>query len=174
MGREGRNTWAITPLTMRGEIAMPETTTNSSVIKALERFEACLETPMIPGEMENWAKNLREAYQELAPVLDEHLQTVHRPMIQQIAVDDPELLRHTEEMKSADKETREMFDRLQQWIEQLPEVASKVEPDEKRLDEHIASIIRDGLAFVMHVRKQETVLSTWHQESMCRVRGNVD
>lgn len=153
---------------------MSRTTANSAVIDAVERFEVCLETPLVPGEMENWASALRDAYRELAPVLDDHLQTVRRPMLRQIATDDPELLCHTEEMKRADKETLERLDRLRQWIEQLPDVASKIEPDEKRLEEHIRSLIRDGLELVMHVRKQETVLNTWYQEAIFRDRGNVD
>jgi hypothetical protein len=95
-------------------------------------------------------------------------------MLKQIAIEDPELLCHTEEMKRADQETLETVDRLRQWIEQLPELAAQVEPDEKRLEEHISSLIHDGLDLVMHIRKQETVLSTWHQEAMFRDRGNVD
>lgn len=153
---------------------MPHTTTNSAFIDALERFEVCLETPLVPGEMEGWAESLRNAYHELAPVLRHHLSTVHYPMLKQIATEDPELLCHTEEMKRADHATLETFGRLQQWIEQLPDVAAKIEPNEKRLEEHIGSLIHDGLELVMHIRKQETVLSTWHQEAMFRDRGTVD
>lgn len=149
-------------------------TTNTAVIDALERFEVCLETPLIPGDMEKWAGALRDAYHELAPVLYDHLRTVRHPLLTQIAADDPELLCHTEEMKRADKETLRTFDRLRQWVEELPEIATKIEPNEKRLEKHIGNLSRDGLEFVMHVRKQETVLSTWHQEAMSRVRGNVD
>lgn len=157
-----------------GEMTMPRTTTNSALIDALDRFEVCLETPLVPGEMEGWAESLRNAYHELAPVLNAHLRQVHRPMLAQIASEDPELLCHTEEIKHADQVTLETFDRLRQWVEQLPDVVAKIEPNEKRLEEHIGSLIRDGLELVMHIRKQETVLSTWHQEAMFRDRGTVD
>lgn len=153
---------------------MSRTTTNTAVSDALDRFEVCLETPLVSGEMENWAGALRAAYRELSPVLSDHLRTVHRPMLKQIATEDPELLCHTEEMKRADLATLETFDRLRQWIEQLPNDAENIEPDEKRLEVHFGNIIHDGLEFVMHVRKQETVLSTWHQEAMFRDRGNGD
>lgn len=153
---------------------MTQTTTNTAMIDALARFEVCLETPLVPGELENWAASLRSAYHELVPALNDHLRAVHHPMLKQIAIEDPELLCHTEEMKRADQETLETVDRLRQWIEQLPELAAQVEPDEKRLEEHISSLIHDGLDLVMHIRKQETVLSTWHQEAMFRDRGNVD
>ena len=149
--------------------------TNTAVIDALERFEVCLETPVIPGEMEHWAAALFDAYGELSPLLNNHLCTVHHSLLQQIAREDPGLLCHTKEMKLADKETLETFERLRPWIEQLPEVATKIEPDEKRLETHVDSLIHDGLEFVMHVRKQETVLNTWHHEALCRDHhGDVD
>lgn len=153
---------------------MSQTTTNTAVIDALERFEVCLQTPLVSGEMENWAWALRDAYHELVPALNDHLRTVHQPMLKQIAIEDPELLCHTEEMKRIDQETLETINRLRQWIEQLPDLAEQIEPDEKRLEEHIGSLIHDGLELVMHIRKQETVLSTWHQEAMLRDRGNGD
>lgn len=153
---------------------MTQTTTNTAAIEALERFEVCLQTPLVSGEMVNWAGALRAAYRELSPALSSHLRTVHRPMLKQIATEDPELLSRTVEMQNADEVTLETFNRLQQWIEQLPDTAAKIEPDEKRLDEHVASLVHDGLEFVMHVRKQETVLSTWHQEAIFRDRGNGD
>lgn len=153
---------------------MSRTTINSAVIDALERFEVCLQTPMVSGELENWSTALRAAYRELSPVLSDYLRTIHRPMLKQIATEDPELLCRTEAMQRADFETVETLDRLRQWIEQLPDVATKIEPDEKRLEKHVHSLIHDGLEFVMHVRKQETVLSTWHQEAMVRDLGNGD
>ena len=153
---------------------MSQTITHTAVIDALERFEVCLQTPLVSGEMENWAANLRTAYRELSPALSDHLRTVHRPMLKQIAAEDPELLCHTEEMKRADLETLKTFERLRQWIEELPNDAANIEPDEKRLEDHIGNLIHDGLEFVMHVRKQETVLSTWHDEAICRDNGSGD
>lgn len=153
---------------------MSHLTLNTEFAEALERFQISLETPLISGEMESWADCVRSAYRDLASVLHEHVREVHRPMIKQISTEDPELLCHIAGIEQADSSNLDAFDRLGQRIEQLPGLVAKIEPDEKRLEDHLSRLIQEGLELAMQLHKQETVISTWHDEALFRDRGTID
>ncbi len=147
---------------------------NTEFAEALERFQISLEIPVISGEMESWADCVRSAYRGLTPILHEHIRAVHRPIIKQISAEDPELLCQIAGVERGDNANLEAFDKLGQRIEQLPGLATKIEPDERRLEDHLNQLVKDGLELAMQLHKQETVLSTWHDESVFRDRGTVD
>ena len=76
-----------------------------------------------------------------------------------------------ERLKSGDDDTQDQFDKLRESTNRLAAKASKVEPDESRLEEDLVALTELGLAFVIHARKQEIAIDTWQQEAIYRETG---
>jgi len=153
---------------------MLRTESNSELIDAVEQLEVSLEAPVVPGDMVSWATNVRQACEKLQPILDEQIREVHPRTIKQIAAEDPELSARAVNLKNEDEESLRQFERLWTWVSRLPKRVSEVEPDEGVMEDELKELIDEGLKFVLHVRRQETAIKTWMNESLFRDRGPVD
>ncbi|HLJ11096.1 MAG TPA: hypothetical protein VKU82_07900, partial [Planctomycetaceae bacterium] len=76
-----------------------------------------------------------------------------------------------ERLKSGDDETRQQFKNLRERSHRLTMKATKVEPDESRLEDELVALTELGLAFVIHARKQEIAIDAWQQEAVYRDTG---
>ena len=137
----------------------------------LQLLETCLETPRVSGELERWIAEVQGNVALIGRLLPKQIERQHAARLRQIAVEDPELNGEVERLKSGDNDTQEQFDKLQEWTDRLATKASKVEPDESRLEEELVALTALGLAFVIHARKQEIALDTWQQEAIYRETG---
>lgn len=153
---------------------MLRTEANSKMIDAVEQLEVSLQSPVVPGEMVGWAEAVRKAVIDLHTPLNEQFNLVHHQTIKQIEIEDPELAARAENLKNADDENMQQFERLLNRVDTLPERVSRAEPDEGSMESELQEIIDDGLQFVLSVRGQETAIDTWMNESVCRDRGAVD
>ncbi|NQV27884.1 MAG: hypothetical protein HQ518_26335 [Rhodopirellula sp.] len=153
---------------------MLRTESNSVLIDAVERLEVALQTPFVPGEMVNWAKAVRRSLTALHLPLNEQLNQVHHRTIKQIALEDPELSTRAVNLKRADEQNMQQFERLLQRVQNLPERVNQAEPDEGSMESELQEIIDDGLKFVLAVRGQETAIDTWMNESLNRDSGDGD
>jgi hypothetical protein len=146
-------------------------TQQSEFREALQLLETCLETPRVCGELERWMADVKKNVDLIGTLLPRQLERQHAARLRQIAVEDPELNAAVEHVKTGDDETREQFEKLREQTNRLAAKASKVEPDELRLEEDLVAFTALGLAFVIHARKQEVAIDSWQQESLYRDTG---
>lgn len=138
---------------------------------ALRLLETALETPRVSGELEPWVAEVQKNVDLLGSLLSVQLDRQHASRLRQITNEDPELHAHVARVTSGDDTTREQFAKFSDWTKRLTKKASKVEPDEERLEEEVVEFIEFGLAFIIHARKQEVAIATWMQESLYRDTG---
>src|SRR5260221_10967812 len=146
-------------------------TQQSEFRDALQSLEACLETPRVSGELERWIADVQKTVELIGTLLPRQLERQHAARLRQIAAEDPELNAAVEHVKTGDGETREQFENLRERTNRLATKATKVEPDESRLEEELVAFTALGLAFVIHARKQEVAIDSWQQESLYRDTG---
>lgn len=141
---------------------------------ALEQFEISLQTPVVPGELANWAEEVKTAFDEVADQLQRRLDRDHPDQFAQIEHDDPGLSPRVEELRTEDELLRKELEELRPRVEALANAAPAVEPDEARVDQPTEQTIRQGLALVLRARRQEVAAATWLVESLDRDRGVAD
>lgn len=154
-------------MTMPGE-------TSSDLQQSLARLEECLETPLVPGELEAWIKTLRQAVGAFGPLFRRQVGEVHAAELSEIGSEDPELFGRVNELLHEDERNLQRFQFLERSIETLSELISEIEPDETRFKQHVDDLVEEGLQFVIAVRRQEVAIRTWLQEAFNRDRGDVD
>lgn len=138
---------------------------------ALKRLATSLQTPVIPGELENWSVAVRNAAGAANGELQQQIATVHASEYAQIVKEDPELFRQVEQLKEGDRASLERSDSFRIKLDALMKIASHSEPNELRAQEQVKNVVDEGLALVMHVEKQEVARRTWLQEAFNRERG---
>ena len=146
-------------------------TKNSEFRDALHSLETCLETPRVSGELERWIGEVQKNVALVGTLLPAQIERQHAARLRQIAVEEPELNAEVGRLKSGDVDTQEQFDKLREWANRLGSKATKVEPDESRLEEELDGLTALGLEFVIHARKQEIAIDTWQQEAIYRETG---
>jgi len=138
---------------------------------ALQLLETCLETPRVSGELERWIAELHRNVAVIGTLLPRQIARQHAARLRQIAAEDPGLNGEVERLKSGDDDTQAQFDKLRDWSNRLATKASRIEPDESKLEEELVALTALGLEFVIHARKQEIALDTWQQEAIYRETG---
>lgn len=142
--------------------------------QALERLETGLQTPVVPGELPNWAEEVQAAFREVDEQLRLQIEQCHPDQFAQIEQDDPGLSPRVEELRTEDDVLRRELEELRPLIDALAEGAPRVEPDEGLAERSLERTIRQGLALVLRARRQEVAASTWLVESLDRDRGVAD
>ena len=141
---------------------------------SLDRFETCLVTPVMSGELISWVGEAQSAWDEFLPHVRQHLSELHPRQYKEISKADPELLPRTEKLQAEDaaiEEDGEVFERL---IHRFAEHAPKFEPDEEKIAKPLKDLVDAGIAFVTRVRKQEAAVQAWFMEAFTRDRGVAD
>lgn len=145
-----------------------------ALTEALAAFETSLPTPFVPGELESWVRDARDAVSRFDPLLRTRLVRVHDPELQQIATEDPDLLSRVEDLREGDRRSLADLASLRRTLDSLDVLAPEREPFETKLEGQLDELVRQGLDFVLHVRRQEVALRTWLQEAYDRDRGTLD
>ena len=140
------------------------------VLGALER---CLETPIVPGELELWLDEARSATQQAEALLEFELNQRHPEILADIEQQDAELSPRVDQLRAGDCISRDLLRELQNRLSRLSRTPG-LTPDERRGDDEVAAVIETGLRFIIHARTQEVSLETWLAESFERDRGTVD
>lgn len=141
---------------------------------AVERFESCLEEPVVPGELPEWAANAYAACEAVAPHLRHEIDQVHPKLFREIQQEDPSLGTRIEELRQADTELTQRLSDVDHALSELRSAASIAEPDESRIEAQLDAAVKSGLDFVIALRKQETAIATWYVEAFQRDRGVAD
>lgn len=147
---------------------------NERFFKLLDRFESCLETPAVPGELSDWFQETNAVLHEVAWQFAEQVHGTHTAILQDILNEDPELHSRVTEMREVDERLRSELIELKSKIRALTEYADQTDLEETQLHSQLESTIERGLKFVIDVRKQEHALTTWYMEAFERDRGIAD
>ena len=84
----------------------------------------------------------------------------------------PELASQVEKLREADEQLLLVdFSNIQLGLKQLLDRAQSVEQDEAKAKLLSAEVVKQGLAFVISARTQETSIATWFSESFNRDSG---
>ena len=155
--------------------AIPITSNDQSqspFIESLKNFETTLETPIISGELMNWAETAKQACEGMGEILCNGLQDKHAELFARILKEDDEMGSRVESLRAIDKELRNAdLVNVQRSLNLVLQRASEVEPDESKLTEQLDKTVEQALAFVIKARTQETAISTWFMEAFNRDRG---
>jgi hypothetical protein len=139
----------------------------------LVEFEACVETPFVPGELPGWVSSAQAALERFIPTFDRQLKK-HQSDFEQIREQDQELHQRVATMQADDAALRELSRDIAQQLERLRTAAGLVEPDEALLRDTMHALVDDAIAFIVQIRKQEQAVRTWLMEAFNRDRGTVD
>jgi chromosome segregation ATPase len=137
----------------------------------LQSLETSLETPRVSGELERWIAAVQKIVESMGRLLPGQIERHHAARLRQIAAEDPGLNAEVARLRTGDDETREQFDNLRERVNRLATRATKVEPDESRLEQELVALTALGLDFVIHARKQEVAIDAWQQEALYRDTG---
>ena len=150
------------------------THTDQDLKSSLERFENCLITPVMSGELISWVDETKTAWTEAFAQVRQHVSEFHPRQYKQISKEDPELLPKTEKLQAEDALIEDDAEEFERLLHRFAEHAPKFEPDEEKIATHMKSLIDDGIEFITRVRKQEAAVQTWFVEAFTRDRGVAD
>jgi hypothetical protein len=135
---------------------------------ALDKLEAALETPFVPGELETWFDAVASVLADLGPILRSQIARQHGAQFEQIVQESPALQRSVEQLQREDGEVVAAYESLTARVAALAKKAATVEPDEGLMSQEAAHFADDGVWFVVRVRKQDAAIRTWLGEAMNR------
>lgn len=138
---------------------------------ALDQFETCVVSPVVPGESLAWSKAVLCTWQPLEEQIKRQIEHVHRAEYKQIAREDPEMLAKVAQLKEADCSLATSMDRLSSHIGKLAVMGEASEAEEGRLQKIVDLIVSEATAFSTQLRKQEAAVRTWFIEAFNRDRG---
>lgn len=144
------------------------------LLATLAELEASVETPCIPGELEQWIDAVDDAFQRLKPFLDRQIATFHPQQFDDIGEEDEELFRRVEQMREEDASIDRQAARLGERMTKLKTAAANIEPDEAKLRTAFEGFVEAALDWIIQVRTQEQAIRTWLLEAFTRDRGDVD
>jgi len=149
-------------------------TTESDYTSKLEKFERCLETPIVSGDLVAWFEAAKEASQEAQEAYREAVCEDHAEMLDEILEQDAALGPRVEELKTEQEQLLDRWSEFQKQLDAGHRAAKRSEPNEAKLQEPLDDLTERGLRLVISLRKQETALRTWHTEALHRDRGIAD
>lgn len=141
---------------------------------SVDRFENCLITPVLSGELVSWTEEVQSAWNDCVAQIRLHLSELHPKQYKQISKVDPELLPRTEKLQQQDEALEEECEEFARTLRRFVEHSPTFEPDEEKIAKHVQSLIDDGIELVTNVRKQEAAVQTWFIEAFTRDGGVAD
>lgn len=150
---------------------------SSELQAALEIFESSLESPVVPGELDQWLTTAGGGLRNLKEALQDRVQHVHPEQLEDIRQQDPELADRVQHLEEVDHKLLKQFDELVRRVEELRSRLQKNGASsglESRVARSVERLGEQGLKFVIDVRKQEAALTTWFMEAFDRDRGIAD
>ena len=153
----------------------PAVKQEDSFKKALEDLETSLERPVVSGELIDWVTQAVRAHQQLGVLLREDVQLAHADLYAMIVREDTDLSSRVAELRATDEELLDIeFDKIGLILRQLNDRAQSSAQDEEKPEILRVEVVRQGLAFVIGARTQETAITTWFSEAFYRDCGSGD
>jgi hypothetical protein len=140
----------------------------------LTKLETNLLRPAISGELASWLEDVQKSWEDASAQIHYYIKHLHPRQYDEIAQQDPELLPRIELLRAEDEAIEQQRAQLTQSIGRVGQHAPKLEPDEEKAQKYTKTIVDDGTAFLIRVRKQEVAVQTWYVEAFNRDGGAVD
>jgi hypothetical protein len=154
------------------EEALMSTSSQEKELRAsLSRFEDCVETPVVPGELASWLDDARQALELVETALHRQAYPEHVELLRKTAREDAELIARVEQLIEAERQVVSLFSTVRTKLDLLADRAVAVESDEGKLVKPLEEFVDASLAFVLAARKQDNAVSTWYSEALNRDRG---
>jgi hypothetical protein len=153
---------------------MNQSISENELREALASFETSVATPIVSGELPDWADKVQKAWSEASAQVHYHVKHLRPRQYQEISNEDPALFQQVELLKAEDEAIEQEREKLNDRVTRVASHAPKVEPDEGKANHYVQSLIDDALAFVIRARKQEVAVQTWYVEAFNRERGGGD
>ena len=147
---------------------------DAELARQLADLEACLGTPLVPGELVTWFENAAALLGTLQPLVRRRATDGHLAKFAQIVREDPALQRSVERLGAEDEALGRTLYALKTRADRFAAKAAAIEPDEALMTQEWTRFVDEGLWFVVGLRKQETAIRTWLGEAQNRVRGAGD
>jgi hypothetical protein len=147
------------------------TTYENELRTTLARFEDCIETPIVPGELANWLNDARQACGEVEAALNRFACPNHAELLRKMAREDSESIARVEQLMDVERHVIAQFCNVRAKLELLADRAVAVESDEAKLDKPLEEFVDGSLAFVLAARKQDNAVTTWYSEALNRDQG---
>lgn len=141
---------------------------------ALEQFEACLESPLVPGELVAWSGSLHDACDKTTAHWLQEVETVHVAQFKEIKRQDMEMASRVDDMKAEDDAITCQIDAVCHDVTKFHERSETMEADEGRFEEIRKELVKKGLDLVIRIRTQQQTIRTWYLEAFDRDRGTGD
>lgn len=144
--------------------------------RALAVLEDRLETPFVPGELDEWCKETQEAFETLRELYRVEVRPAHERQLAEIREQDPGLDTRVARMAEEDEA---LVVELQRLGSLLSVLSGKVDPkveetDDSGTEEELPHLIRQMLEVVIRIRMLEKSLQTWFIEAFERDQGVAD
>ena len=139
----------------------------------LKALEAALESPIVPGEFENWLESVERAFLESQSELHSHLGGNHQRQLEDVQRQDMDLASRVQHLREIDRQLLDRLHHLDRYILALRE-REDGDGETQRVDRSAERLIDEALRFVIDVRKQEAAVNTWFVEAFQRDRGVAD
>jgi hypothetical protein len=153
---------------------MTQTNSETELREALASFETCIATPIVSGELSDWADTVQKAWSDASAKVYYHVKHLHPRQYQEISNEDPALFQQVELLKAEDEAIEREREKLNQSVTRVATHVPKLEPDEGKANNQIQTLIEESMAFIMRARKQEVAVQTWYVEAFNRERGGGD
>jgi len=141
---------------------------------ALAKLETAILTPVVSGELTEWVRVATLASNDMRNQLQHYREGVLEPQCAVISETDPDLLPRVQELKREDDAISKELAEFRDNLASLTYRAADVETDESKVNNHRSTVETQGLAFVVHVRRELAAAATWFNEALFRDRGTGD
>lgn len=153
---------------------MPQAPEELALNDAMTKLETALLTPLVSGELDTWVETVLQAADDLGPLLRQYADVVTHPQYAQIGSADPELLTHVQQLTAEDAKLALEYEAFRRSLDEIVKRVPLVGKHESKVKERRAQIEAEGVAMILHIRKQQAGASTWLSEAFYRDRGQGD
>jgi len=147
---------------------------NKEFTRALSALETTLETPVIPGEFEFWAKRVRMQTDDVERLFRTVITPEQVALLQEIEDTDPELLHRVESLRKQQDDIQDAFGDFIVLTENAIPKTELREHNEGSVETLAKRVAQDGLNLVISLRKHALAVTTWFNEATLRDRGVQD
>jgi hypothetical protein len=153
---------------------MNQTNSDTELRVSLASFETSVATPIVSGELPDWADKIQKAWSEASAQVHYHVKHLHPRQYQEISNEDPALFQQIELLKAEDEAIEQEREKLNQSVTRVATHVPKLEPDEAKANNHVQNLVDEAMTFIMRARKQQVAVQTWYVEAFNRERGGGD
>ena len=148
----------------------------SELDAALASLEACVETPVVPGELAEWCGRALAALEMCYETYLEQARPAHERQLAEIREQDQEMSTLADQLAGENEAIVVELQRLRSLVHVY---AAHVDPKAEGSDEDTPevdrqSLVQEILAVVIRMRTLERSLQTWFVEAFQRDRGVAD